>query len=209
MLTCQSLGNYNRIGVHLIGVYQRLMTDDFSEIDRLSSLDPQVITAIHNKYYRDVYRFARFRVNDDVTAEDIAGDVFMRLLEAVHDGAGPRFSLRGWLIKTTANVVNDHYRKLYNHPLVDPSELNENSSDLFLSQDDPVTITDQAEQRRSIQAAIEKLTEIQKLVITLRFGNRFSLEETAEIMGKNTNSIKALQFRALLALRKSLGSDLR
>ena len=208
MLTCQSLRIYNRIGFHQIGVYQRLMTEDFSEIDRLISLDPQAITAIHNKYYRDVYRFARFRVNDDVTAEDIAGDVFMRLLEAVHNGGGPRLNLRGWLIKTTANVVNDHYRKLYNHPLEDPSELNENSRDLFLSQDDPVSITDQAEQRRSIQAAIEKLTDIQKLVITLRFGNRFSLEETAEIVGKNTNSIKALQFRALLALRTSLESDL-
>ena len=208
MLTCQSLGNYNRIGVYQFGVKQRLMTDDLSEIDRLISLDPQAITAIHNKFYKDVYRFARFRVNDDVTAEDIAGDVFMRLLEAVHNGVGPRFSLRGWLIKTTANVVNDHYRKLYNHPLEDPSELDENSRDLFLSQDDPVTITDQAEQRRSIQAAIENLTDIQKMVITLRFGNRFSLEETAGIMGRNANSIKALQFRALLALRKSLESDL-
>jgi len=34
------------------------------------------------------------------------------------------------------------------------------------------------------------------------------LEETAELMGKNANTIKALQFRALLALRRSIGSDL-
>ncbi len=209
MYTCQSLGFYNRIVVHHLGVNRRQMSDTSTDIDRLISLDPQSITAIHNQYYRDVYRFARFRVNDEVTAEDIAGDVFMRLLEAVHHGQGPRLNLRGWLLKTTANVVNDHYRRLYNHPQEDPAELNENSRDLYLAQDDPVSINDQAEQRQAIQAALEQLTEAQKMVITLRFGNQLSLEDTAEIMGKNANTIKALQFRALSALKRSIGSERR
>lgn len=208
MFTCQSLGIYNRIVFHPHGVNPRLMSDELTDIDRLSSLDPQVIAAIHDRYYRDIYRFARFRVNDEVTAEDIAGEVFTRLLEAVHHGRGPRVNLRAWLLKTTGHLVNDHFRKVYNQPTEDPEELHENSKDLFISLDDPAVISDQAERRQSIQAALEKLTEAQKLVITLRFGNQYSLEETAEIMGKNANTIKALQFRALLALRRSIGSDL-
>lgn len=179
-----------------------------SEIDGLNSLDPQIITAIHNRYYPDIYRFARFRVNDEVTAEDIAGDVFMRLLDAVHNDRGPTTNLRGWLFRTTANIVNDHFRKIYNRPKEDSSERHENSRDLFLSQEDPVLLSDQAEQRRLIQLALEKLTDTQKLVITLRFGNQFSLEETAKLMGKNANTIKALQYRALMALRRNIGSDL-
>ena len=208
MLTCQSLGIYNKIVFQQRGENQRLMSDESSEIDRLSTLDPQIITAIHDQYFPDVYRFARFRVDDEVIAEDIAGDVFVCLLEAVHSGRGPTTNLRGWLLKTTANIVNDHYRSLYKHPVDDSSELQENARDLFISQDDPARITDEAEMRRSIQAAMETLTHAQKLVITLRFGNRFSLEETAELMGKNINTIKALQFRALIALRRRIGSDL-
>lgn len=208
MLTYQSLGIYNKIVFQQLGENQRLMSDESSEINRLSSLDPQIITAIHDQYYPDVYRFARFRVDDEVIAEDIAGDVFMCLLEAVHRGRGPTTNLRGWLLKTTANIVNDHYRNLYKHPVDDSSELHENARDLFVSQDDPAMITDESEMRQSIQAAMETLTQAQKLVITLRFGNRFSLEETAELMGKNINTIKALQFRALIALRQRIGSDL-
>jgi RNA polymerase sigma-70 factor (ECF subfamily) len=182
------------------------MTSVSSEIDGLNSLDPQVITAIHNRYYPDIYRFARFRVTDEVIAEDIVGEVFTRLLEAAHRGRGPTTNLRGWLFKTTSNIVNDHFRKIYNLPVEDPCELDENSQNPFLSQVDPVVIIEESEQKGIILCAMEKLTDAQKLVITLRFANKFSLEETAILMGKNPNSIKALQCRALMNLRKNLGN---
>jgi len=208
MLDWQSLATYNKIGFHRFGVNPRQMSVESSEIELLNTLDPQAITDIHNRYYPEIYRFARFRVSDEVTAEDIAGDVFMRLLEAVHNSHGPHSNLRGWLLRTTANIVNDHFRKLYNHPKEDSSEVLETSSDLYLSQSDPVVISDQAERNELLQSAIDKLTDAQKLVITLRFGNRFSLEETAQLMGKKANTIKALQYRALEALRQKLGSGL-
>jgi RNA polymerase sigma-70 factor (ECF subfamily) len=182
------------------------MSDATSEIEQLNSLDPIIITAIHNQYYPEVYRFARFRVTDEVIAEDIVGDVFMRLLEAVHKGCGPRFNLRGWLFKTTANVVNDHFRKIYNRPMYDSSDVLETSKDLFLSQSDPVEISDKAEQKRMIQVAIDQLTSAQKLVITLRFGNKFSIEETARIMGKMPTQSKHCSFA--LMHYENIGNDL-
>jgi len=204
----QSLATYNRIGFHQFGVNNRRMSVESSEIENLNTLDPQAITAIHNRYYPEVYRFARFRVSDEVIAEDIAGDVFMHLLEAVHHGHGPDTNLRGWLIRTTANIVNNHFRKIYNRPKEESAEILENNTDLFLTQSDPVILSDQAERKRLLQSAIDQLTDAQKLVITLRFGNRFSLETTARLMGKNANTIKALQYRALDALRRKLGRDM-
>lgn len=203
----QSLSTYNKIGLHIYPMELRLMSVQKTEIDRLNSLDPEEISAIHTRYYPEVFRFARFRVSDEVIAEDIAGDVFMHLLEAVHHGHGPVTNLQGWLIRTTANIVNNHFRKLYNRPKDESSDLLENNTDLFLHQSDPVALTDQAERNRLLQLAIDELTDAQKLVITLRFGNRFSLDETAKLMGRNINTIKALQYRALLALRQRLGSD--
>ena len=50
-----------------------------------------------------------------------------------------------------------------------------------------------------------ELTEEQKNVIVLRYQEDFSLKETAEIVGKNVNAIKALQNRAIGRLRKVLG----
>jgi RNA polymerase sigma-70 factor (ECF subfamily) len=51
------------------------------------------------------------------------------------------------------------------------------------------------------------LTDEQQKVIGMRFGNGFTLEETAELMGKKTNAIKALQFRALAALRRMISKE--
>ncbi|MFN2152656.1 MAG: sigma factor-like helix-turn-helix DNA-binding protein, partial [Anaerolineales bacterium] len=39
----------------------------------------------------------------------------------------------------------------------------------------------------------------------LRFGDGYSLEETAAVMQKKVNAVKALQFRALAALQRHIG----
>ncbi len=203
----QSIAIYNKIGNHQFTVTRHRMSVDDTELERLRTLEPQAITAIHNRYYPEVYRFARYRVGDQVMAEDIASDVFMHLLEAVHLGRGPETNLRGWLIKTTANLVNDHFRKIYHRPKEDPAEVLDNVTDLYLLQSDPVQISDQSDLNRKLRNAIDQLTDAQKLVITLRFGINVSLEETARLMGKTINTVKALQYRALEALRKKLGSE--
>jgi RNA polymerase sigma-70 factor (ECF subfamily) len=49
------------------------------------------------------------------------------------------------------------------------------------------------------------LTPEQQHVLALRFGQGYSLEETATFMNKNVNAVKALQFRALAALQREIG----
>jgi DNA-directed RNA polymerase specialized sigma24 family protein len=49
------------------------------------------------------------------------------------------------------------------------------------------------------------LTPEQQHVLGLRFGQGYSLEETAEILNKNINAVKALQFRALASLQRQIG----
>jgi RNA polymerase sigma-70 factor (ECF subfamily) len=48
------------------------------------------------------------------------------------------------------------------------------------------------------------LTVEQQHVLTLRFSEERSLEETAQALGKSIGAVKILQFRALAALRKFL-----
>ena len=51
------------------------------------------------------------------------------------------------------------------------------------------------------------LTSEQQHVLALRFGGEYTLEETAEMMGRKVNAIKALQFRALRTLRRHLAQE--
>jgi RNA polymerase sigma factor (sigma-70 family) len=54
------------------------------------------------------------------------------------------------------------------------------------------------------QAIQEKLTENQRQVIALRFLEGYSLQETASLLGKSVNLIKATLNRAITNLRKCL-----
>jgi|WetSurMetagenome_2_1015567.scaffolds.fasta_scaffold379143_1 RNA polymerase sigma-70 factor, ECF subfamily len=178
-----------------------IMTD-FNEqtaLDGLRKLDSQTVGAVYDRYFPEVYRYVRYRIGDDIVAEDIASDVFVRLLEASRKKQGPQSNLRGWLIATALNAVNDHHRRHYRRPVEALSEAMPDGGPGIHSQ------VDAREQQRLVQGALAQLTAEQQHVLALRFGQGYSLEETASLLNKNVNAVKALQFRALASLQRQMG----
>ena len=164
----------------------------------LRELDPQVLSELHKTFFAKLYRYTRSRVPNDNLAEDIASETFLRLLDAVHTNKGPNSSVGAWLFGTASNLINDHFRRKYR----EDEMLVERRAD----QDSAKTADTfkQIEQRDLLRTALNRLTDEQKHVIALRFGSGMSVQETAQIMNKNVNAVKGLQFRALRSLRKEL-----
>ena len=177
-------------------------TDDKCALDGLRDLDQQVIGAVYDQYFSEVYRYVLYRIGDPALAEDIASDVFLRLLEAAQVKRAPQTNLKGWLIGTASHVVIDYMRKKYRRP---EEEISESLPDLTPG---PASEVDQREQNRIVNTAYAQLTSEQQHVLALRFGQGYSLEETATFMNKKINAVKALQFRALAALQREIGSGL-
>lgn len=175
------------------------LPDAHRELDGLRKLDPQVIGVIYDRYFPDIYRFVYYRLNNEQVAEDIASDVFVRLLEAVKRKRGPQTNLRGWLLSTASNVIADHLRSNYRRPT---ESLSESFPDLASSLTDEI---DHRQQTESVRRAYAQLTPEQQNVLALRFGDGYSLEETAAVMQKKVNAVKALQFRALATLQRHIG----
>ncbi len=69
-------------------------SDEQSDLDGLRRLDAQVIQAVYERYFPEVYRYVRYRLGDERAAEDIASDVFVRLLEAARANRAPNSKLR-------------------------------------------------------------------------------------------------------------------
>jgi RNA polymerase sigma-70 factor, ECF subfamily len=173
--------------------------DEHQALHGLQRLDSQAIGAIYDQYFSEVYRYVRYRINDDTAAEDIASDVFVRLLEAAQKKLGPQSSLKGWLIATASHAVNDHLRRQYRRPV-------EALSDALPDRGSSVhSEVDSREQNRMVQSAYAQLTAEQQHVLALRFGQGYSIEETAAHLQKNINAVKALQFRALASLQRQIG----
>jgi len=86
------------------------MNDEPIRLDRLPRMDPDVVAQVHDRYFDELFRYARYRVSSPDIAEDIVADVFIRLLEAARKGKSPHSNLRGWLLSTCSHAVNDHFR---------------------------------------------------------------------------------------------------
>lgn len=173
------------------------MTDYATEHDLLAAarrLDTRALAAIHDRYYPELYRYALYRTGQPEVAEDIASDVLMGLLDALHHRRPPQSALRGWLFGVAANRVADHFRQRPQTQLTDDLPA-------------PANTAAEAEanlQRASVRVALRALTNEQQDVLALRFADGFSLEETAQALNKTVNAVKALQFRALEALKRAL-----
>lgn len=174
------------------------MINEKDVINEFKNFDGQAIGQIYDKYFSEVYRYVLYRVSDTTLAEDIAGDVFLRLVEAVQAGKGPQTNLKGWLIATATHIVADQFRKEYRKP-------EEVISDELPDQNpQPAIEFEQREQNNMMESAYKSLTAEQQEVLALRFGQGYSLDETASIMKKSINAVKALQFRALSALSREI-----
>jgi RNA polymerase sigma-70 factor (ECF subfamily) len=181
-------------------VNQVTMPDELQELNSLRDLDSQVIGAVYDRYFEDVYRFVYYKLNDEQVAEDISSDVFVRLLEAIKKKRGPQTNLKGWLLATASHAVADYLRVVYRRPTEALSEAMPDEKASTLREE-----IDRREQVDSVQEAYAELTPDQQDVLALRFGSGYSLEETARMMEKKVNAVKALQYRALAALQRNIG----
>jgi RNA polymerase sigma-70 factor (ECF subfamily) len=164
--------------------------------------DRQAFASIFDAYHVPVYRFVASRVGNPSDAEDLTQLVFVKALEAL-----PRFAARGvpfggWLFRLARNTVIDHVRTRREH-----SEL-EAVTERATEDVGPEAVAVTRDDLNAVARALEELTEDQREVIALRFFAGLSAKEAAEAMGRQEGTIRGLQFRAIGALRRSLGIEL-
>lgn len=158
-------------------------------------LDSRALAAIHDRFYPDLYRYVLYRTNDEIAADDLSSEVFMRLLDTLHAGRSPD-SLRAWLFGVAAHLVADHFRRQSRRPQAElPDDLP--APDPGLDSQITLTMT-----MTAVRLALQQLTEEQQQVLALRFGEGRSVADTAALMNKSVTAVKQLQFRAVAALRR-------
>jgi RNA polymerase sigma-70 factor, ECF subfamily len=179
------------------------MKDESAVLTAAGSLDHEALIIIFDEYAPAIFKYLLRLGVDSQEADQIVGDVFARLLEKFTEGKGPRKNLRSYLFQIAYHLVVDHARE---RQRIAPLDV----ADTVVRQElKPVQAL--AEERlllEKLSAAMDReLTEEQKNVLVLRFQEDFSLKETAEIIGKNINAVKALQNRGINRLRQALGRE--
>lgn len=158
----------------------------------------QALTEIYDQYVGRIRNYIYHRVGQVELAEDLTAQVFIKMLEAVRSGQGWRVSFIGWLYRIAHNLVIDYYRRRSRATFIDIDD----AEPIRAVDGDPVRTAEAVLDRQHLHEALNLLTEEQAQVITLRFLEDRSIAEVAEYMEKTEGAIKALQYRAVLALRR-------
>lgn len=167
--------------------------------------DDRALTRLYNLFAERIYRFCYFRLSDRERAEDLANEVFVRLLEEIGNfrlgASGHALALTGWIYTIARNLIIDDYRRQKVRSIVEPIPDDENGIP-YIHLDVDLHIT-----RADLQAAMAHLTEDQQTVVILRFEEGLTSAQVGTVMGKPESAVKALQRRGLATLARILTGE--
>ncbi len=178
---------------------------DLAWMDRVKQGDLVAFEALVEAHQSRVIGTIVKMLGDDVDAEDIAQQVFIRVWNSA-SRYEPSAKFTTWLFTILRNLVFNEMRRRKRHPAV-PLERDEDDRS-FQAEDaqakSPVMELMDAEMHQAIQAAIDSLPEVQRMAVVLRRYQDVSYEEIAKILNLSVPAVKSVLFRARTELREKL-----
>jgi len=164
--------------------------------------DLKALAQIYDLYSPELYRYAARFLGDPSVAEDCVAETFSRFLKAIRAKRGPKDYLKAYLYRIAHNWIADYYRRT-----PDVAELKESYPDP--DNNAPEQKVGLRLRKEQVRKAIQELTPDQQQVIALKYLEGWNNDEIAQAIKKPVGAVKSLQHRALVRLKKYLGSKER
>jgi RNA polymerase sigma-70 factor, ECF subfamily len=173
------------------------MNSETRLLEQARCFDLTALGEIYDCYSPGVFRYAVRLLGDSDVAEDCVAETFSRFLKALHNGGGPKEYLQAYLYQGAHHWITDYYRR-------QPLPAIPLDEDLVNDEDDPAQTAAENIDRQRVRAALMMLTPEQRQVVVLKYVEGWENDAVAIQLEKPVGSIKALQHRALDALRRIL-----
>jgi RNA polymerase sigma-70 factor (ECF subfamily) len=165
-------------------------------IRRAREGEAEAVSELYRQHAPKIFRYFYLRLKDQAVAEDLTGEVFLRMVQSLPQYADSGAPIAAWLFRIAHDRLVDYHRQ--NRPVDElPEQLHDPQPGLEAQAVD-------ASELRDVMRFVETLTEEQQLVVQLRFIEGLSVEETAQLLNKTPGAVKALQHRALRSLMEKL-----
>lgn len=151
---------------------------------------------LYDRYADELYRYARFTLQDSYLAEDVVQEVFIRAIRSWQSFRGDA-AVRTWLWQIARNYIRDIIRRRQvrnRHSVSHPVE----DYDVGAPMDTLIELEDQ----------LGNLTTNQRQVFVLRCMQDLTVKDTAEILGWSESKVKTTLSRTLVKLRSQLEAEM-
>jgi len=154
-------------------------------------------TQLYDGYVRRIYSYIYRRTFHKQTAEDLAGQVFLKALERIRSFDSSRGNFSSWLFSIARNAVIDYSRT--NHGITDIFQIPEPASSGSVETE--ISVRTQLEK---VQQYLSKIDPEQREIVVMRVWDGLSYKEIAEVLGKTESLCKMSFSRTITKLRKHI-----
>lgn len=159
-------------------------------------------TKIYKQYYKRVFKYICYRINDQHMAEELCSQVFEKIIEKYNGFSGDEKTLESWIFTIARNIVTDYYRtkeKKFHFSL-------DYIIDMISPKPSPDEVILTKENNSYLFEALSRLNEKERSVVSLKYGANLKNTEIAKLTGLSESNVSVILCRSLKKLKKSLVS---
>jgi RNA polymerase sigma-70 factor, ECF subfamily len=166
--------------------------------------DQAAFSQLYQRYRNRVYGFAYRMLRTQEVAEDVTHEAFLLLIRQPERYQAMRGPLLTFLCAVARNHIFQHLRRQERYA-PEPVETSGVCDDVVERRSsNPLSDLLERELAAMVEAALASLPVAQREALVLREYQELSYEEIAEVIGADTNVVKARLYRARQALSKRL-----
>ncbi len=156
-------------------------------------MNAEEFAALYDAQYPRVFRYLLGRLRSTQAAEELAAEVFATALASLNKGMQPR-QVGSWLVGIADHMASRYWRK---------QKTAERSASLEVATEaDPEELVIGRLEGARLWKCMDALSPEHRQVLMLRIVAGLSAREVGGIMQRTEQAVRALQLRALQALRR-------
>lgn len=195
-----------------VALRENARSDESDLVRRALSRDGAAFRTIMERHNRRLYRIARAVLRDDSEAEDAVQESYVRAFANLGTFRGDS-SLATWLGRIALNEALGRLRRRRPAAPIDTMEVLRTDAQIIqfrnaMTAEDPERTMAQREILRLVERATEALPEIFRTVFVTRVIEGMSVQETAELLDIEPETVKTRLHRARHLLRDQLESEI-
>lgn len=182
-----------------------------SVIEQAQDGDEHAFGQLFDAYFERVLGYSFRRVLDGEVAQDVAANVFLKLVQNI-----ARFrwrheqSFNGWIFRIASNEVNTYFRDQQKYRYLAPEESAKVLEKLTMDDDQRASVErelDQHQRYTMLHKAISQLGPREQEIIHLYYFEHLPHRAVAEALAMNEGAVRTAMHRAQGRLEKILVSE--
>jgi RNA polymerase sigma factor (sigma-70 family) len=173
-----------------------------SKSDAVSDLD---LAEHFQQHYPHIYNYLRYRVNAVEDVEDLISTIFELAFKKRRQYDPTKGTFSAWLFRIAHNELVSHYRKRTSRSAWETET--EIPADLMTSEPSPEAQVIHKEAMVQLLRSLERLSERDQEIISLKFAGRLRNKEIGQIMDMKEKTVSVILLRAVRRLRQEMEKE--